>query len=65
MQANLFSPFADHGKAATRDLFAGQAIESDQLCGECERRLVLTASGYLCCPVGHGKLLPDRPADSV
>jgi hypothetical protein len=31
-------------------------------CAECQRQLVKTASGYLACPSGHGKLcLDDEP----
>jgi hypothetical protein len=28
-------------------------------CGECGRLLVRTASSYLCCPAGHGRLLAE------
>ena len=33
--------------------------ESSRTCAECGEQLVRTPSGYLCCPKGHGKLLPD------
>jgi hypothetical protein len=33
-------------------------------CEECQRQLVKTISGYLACPLGHGKLcLDDEPPE--
>ena len=31
-------------------------------CGECGRQLTRTQSGYLACPLGHGKLRVDDEA---
>lgn len=28
-------------------------------CDVCSRQLVPTQSGYLCCPLGHGRLVAD------
>ncbi len=37
-------------------------------CSACGRQLMPTASGYLCCPNGHGRLVadvqPDAPAEA-
>lgn len=30
-------------------------------CDQCMRQLVGTDSGYLACPIGHGRLIPDEP----
>lgn len=57
-QPNLFTGFADT-RARQPSLFAGQPVESERQCAECGKRLIETASGYLCCPAGHGKLVPD------
>lgn len=37
----------------TADLFA-------QRCDQCQRQLLPTESGYLACPVGHGRLIRDE-----
>lgn len=32
-------------------------------CGECGRELVTTESGFLCCPMGHGRLVVEELTD--
>jgi hypothetical protein len=34
-------------------------------CQECGRQLVGTESGYLVCPNGHGRLIPDGASDDA
>lgn len=46
-QAKLFDP---------NDVAAG---DTDLSCSECGRLLVRTGSGYLVCPLGHGRLLEE------
>jgi hypothetical protein len=49
------------------DLFdEGAATDADSnlRCTVCQSFLVRTASGYLCCPRGHGKLLTKAVDDS-
>lgn len=42
---------------------AAEAGDSDLSCSVCGSYLVQTASGYLCCPRGHGRLLADCTDD--
>ncbi len=35
------------------------------LCQECGRRLIHTPSGFLSCPLGHGRLRLDEAAPEV
>lgn len=53
MRRKLFDPV---------DLFAAT-------CDDCGRVLAPTASGYLCCPAGHGKLVipeaDDKPVGGL
>jgi hypothetical protein len=35
----------------------------DLRCEECGEYLIRTESGYLSCPMGHGKLVEEQPAD--
>jgi hypothetical protein len=39
-----------------RGLFDGKPIELEPRCAACGRRLIVTATGWACCPAGHGKL---------
>lgn len=60
-RGNLFSTYADW-EATQGQLFDGEP-EYDQApgnlsCEQCGAGLVQTPSGYVCCPNGHGKLLP-------
>lgn len=65
-QLDLFEPFAD---ARTRqgELFAGVPAAVGLRCPVCDRHLVETESGYLSCPMAHGKLRPalvsEQPDD--
>jgi hypothetical protein len=50
-QATLFDP---------NDVAAG---DCPLTCRTCDRPMVRTASGYLCCPAGHGKLIDEGATD--
>jgi hypothetical protein len=56
-QPHLFDSDRDV-RTVQRGLFDGKPIELDRHCADCGRRLIVTASGWACCPAGHGKLLP-------
>lgn len=58
-QPNLFAPWSD---TATRqaELFEHNS-EVGLTCDLCDRPLVRTASGFLACPAGHGKLREEMP----
>jgi hypothetical protein len=43
----------------------GHGRESDLSCDQCGAAMVETASGYLCCPNGHGKLNLDGQRQST
>jgi hypothetical protein len=45
-------------RTVQRGLFDGKPIELDRCCPECDRRRIVTPSGWACCPAGHGKLMP-------
>ena len=45
------------------ELFDGCAVPTGRHCPDCGRELVPTESGFVCCPRGHGKLVPDRSPD--
>src|SRR5262249_27499642 len=50
-QATLFDP---------NDVAAGDSLLT---CCTCGRPMVRTASDYLCCPAGHGKLIDERATE--
>lgn len=39
---------------------AVEAGDSASTCRNCGRPMLRTESGFLCCPVGHGKLIDER-----
>lgn len=55
-QQNLFSPWAEV-IATQGELFASRGAETKHDCKECGRPMVKTASDYLACPHGCGKLI--------
>jgi hypothetical protein len=65
-QRDLFRPMCGKQTARQGTLFeqAGHGRESADTCPECGTNLVETGSGYWCCPVGHGKLLPQEGGEA-
>jgi len=66
-QSDLFRPFLAETFAHQADLFPDRSRESALACEQCGRYLIETASGYLCCPRGHGrlKIAEQAPADTM
>jgi hypothetical protein len=56
-QPHLVDRFRDV-RTVQRGLFDGKAVELERRCATCGRRLIVTGSGWACCPAGHGKLSP-------
>lgn len=61
-QLDLFSPWPhDRSRQPALPFRSGFEFETDRPCREpgCLANLVVTETGYLCCPRGHGKLIPN------
>ena len=61
-QPDLFFPMLARVRSAQPRLFDPNAAEAGDCglaCGECGAHLVRTASGYLACPHGHGRLIAE------
>ena len=63
-QSNLFTPWGET-IAAQRELFPREDRSSSLRCCECQEHLVRTASGFLACPRGHGRLLCESGFDTT
>jgi hypothetical protein len=60
-QASLYDPMLATVRTRQGELFTSAPAAVGLRCPDCERHLVETESGYLCCPAGHGKLIPNVP----
>jgi hypothetical protein len=54
-QPNLFDPMCATVRTQQPKLWADGPRESSLTC-ECGEPLLATQSGFLCCPLGHGRL---------
>ena len=66
LQRDLFSPMLARSFHLQGELFNQPAADadSDRRCHECQSFLVRTASGFLCCPRGHGKLIEEATSSA-
>jgi len=59
-QPALFPGDPPSTRCKQRGLFDDKPVEAELTCAECGRRLIVTASGFLACSAGHGKLVIDE-----
>lgn len=63
-QPDLFQPWHDE-QGAQLDLFELDGPAETGLSCQCGEPLVRTPSGYLACPRGHGRLIPEGREDTA